>query len=571
MSCHGCILQPKTHDQFQIFGRFPEGKHMSIHNTKRKARARFIKQRYADPDLQVIGNKDPLTFRVPEGNHDTGFIYFDNGLELDERERWIDEYHDDWDVDEYNHAQSLYSCVEFVIAFHAPSSQLRSSTWIGQLHHGKFRQADPFYIRQSLRCKTIEDRVHEFQGLLADPELSQKWPALANMLIDSVAAGRNIDILRDTIAAEQLFYLTEKELLFLVILYSVFWIRSPDTWNRKGGIFGLIEHLFVEYEPPKMLYLAWLFMTCRLEGDYLRRKKHLCWFIIMAQGGSLKRAAAKFGWKIPRGFQSSLAMAQAQLDESGAAENIDDLCAYAEILRLGGTLEFYIATKSIPGFNIDPTDPRTDADTDFWKSTVDWMAQNGSQLAREACKEILHWAIHKNTEFRRANWQQSALRFKWSGRSLNSVLRSSREHFFEVISRPTSSIRWRAIGLNWNCKVGPDNEWTFVELVSEPELFYEGMQLHHCVNTYCRQCATGEISIVSMRLNRERVATIEIRLPTLHIVQARGACNRMLSADEQMVLGQWSKAVLDPMCRQLRSGTESPDPTVLPIGESGPA
>lgn len=67
-----------------------------------------------------------------------------------------------------------------------------------------------------------------------------------------------------------------------------------------------------------------------------------------------------------------------------------------------------------------------------------------------------------------------------------------------------------------------------------------------------------------MRLNRERVATIEIQLPTLQIVQARGACNRM-------VLGPWSKAVLRPMCRQLRAGTESLDPTVLPIDEGGPA
>jgi hypothetical protein len=74
------------------------------------------------------------------------------------------------------------------------------------------------------------------------------------------------------------------------------------------------------------------------------------------------------------------------------------------------------------------------------------------------------------------------------------------------------------------------------------KLAAEGSSMHHCVYSYRADIEKGKTSIWSFRLNGDRVATIEIRLPEKIIVQARGHCNRVLEPVEKRALKQFAIA-----------------------------
>src|SRR5262249_20135946 len=90
-----------------------------------------------------------------------------------------------------------------------------------------------------------------------------------------------------------------------ITLFAPFWVRRPQTWKNKGAT-SFLDHQFVRHAVPAFLYADWF----RLDDS--TRLKWLCWFILFGQGGSLKRAAEIFRWKIPARFPHYLQEARAQ-------------------------------------------------------------------------------------------------------------------------------------------------------------------------------------------------------------------------------------------------------------------
>jgi hypothetical protein len=318
-----------------------------------------------------------------------------------------------------------------------------------------------------------------------------------------------------------------QSLLQNACLFAPFWIRSPRTWT--GGKTSLIDHLFVRHDVPRFLYPEWSGMP-----DF-PRLRWLCWFILLAQGGSLRRAAGLFGWNVLGRFEHYLRMAP-----PGASPK--EACTFAQIMRLGGSANDCRRILSNPAFVIDTTEAEdSDSQAEFWETAVRWVIAHTDSITDEECERILAWAMHEHTEAER----RSAQRFSMKGRALRSVLQRCLE-YQRQLERPWSCFSWQRHGWDWKPVDTGLEGWSFVELTTGEELFREGQAMRHCVAGYASQCAGGHSAIVSVRFNDARRITVEIQTATGRVVQARGSCNRPATIEEERVIRLWVKAVIRP-------------------------
>lgn len=76
-----------------------------------------------------------------------------------------------------------------------------------------------------------------------------------------------------------------------------------------------------------------------------------------------------------------------------------------------------------------------------------------------------------------------------------------------------------------------------LQLTKYAELINEGRAMHNCVASYHHSCAQNACYIFSLRIDRERKATIEVR--NRAVVQARGSCNSSLTGYPLQCLRKW--------------------------------
>ena len=89
--------------------------------------------------------------------------------------------------------------------------------------------------------------------------------------------------------------------------------------------------------------------------------------------------------------------------------------------------------------------------------------------------------------------------------------------------------------------------YTITELLCSRELNDEGRAMSHCVGSYSGSCASGRVSIWSMKsidaLGQEnRLLTLEVSVQSRQIVQARQKYNKMPSPKELSILNRWAGA-----------------------------
>ncbi len=341
------------------------------------------------------------------------------------------------------------------------------------------------------------------------------------------------DVYRDVLASAEKFeqghYLVRN-----VCLFAPFWIRSPRKWD--GGRNSLVQHLFGRYEIPAFFLPEW----SREPGE--ARLKWLCWYILLAQGGSLHRAAKHFGWNIPSRLEHHLRLARPEATPAEA-------CAFAEIRRMGGSPIDCRRILSNPAFVMDTTEASAgESSAEFWEATVRWMIAHSKALTDEQSEMVLAWAMHEYTEAERNGEGEFSLK----GRGRRTALEQSLA-YQDRLTRPWSFYHWRGRGWGWRPTEPALEDWSFVELTSGKELFLEGQALHHCVASYAARCAEGHSAIVSVRFQDERRVTVEIHPASRQVVQAKGMCNRQVSRDEQQLIHRWLESVVYP--RSQRSGS----------------
>jgi len=365
----------------------------------------------------------------------------------------------------------------------------------------------------------IEERLASHVGKLKST--SSSADALRPEMVSAIGDWRNLEVVKHV--AEQSH---APDFVTRVCMFAPFWVHSPRTWDARSGR-PLVHHLFGLYDVPAFLASEWF------RESEITRFKWLCWFILFAQGGSLKRAAHYFDWDVPAGFAHHLAAAPADLSPTEA-------CILAEVRRQGGDEIDCRRILRNPAFVIDPTErSAAGSHRKFWHDTLRWLIAHREAITDQQSDLILSWAMHEYTETDRAGLPA----FSWKGRRVRAVLERSVAYHREV-ENPWYRYSWQGHGWDWVLEVPPHGKWSFVELTSGDELFQEGKAMRHCVASYAGRCASGYSAIVSLRYNQQRRVTIEITPRTKQIVQARGLCNRPADAEAQRALSLWMATVV---------------------------
>lgn len=104
----------------------------------------------------------------------------------------------------------------------------------------------------------------------------------------------------------------------------------------------------------------------------------------------------------------------------------------------------------------------------------------------------------------------------------------------------------------WGCPLDKhvDGEWSAHYLGTADELTEEGRAMHHCVSSYSGQCKAGTSRIYSVRLNGERVSTLEFKLKSGEAGAYKAYEHQHPRVEDVWVksqnLGNCNRAITDP-------------------------
>lgn len=354
-------------------------------------------------------------------------------------------------------------------------------------------------------------------------DLEKKESELIALMKESIGSYRRISVIYEGMTMANI-----RAPIDSMLLFSPFWIRDPLHWDRNSNV-SLVEHLFVEYPVPKGMYRDWHFP---LEKSNM---KWIIWFILLAQGGSLKRASKWFGWKVSPRYQHYYIQLVRQYSYTLSEVVTLDLVLGAEINRLGGSDRHMLMFQQNPVFRIDPTNNgmMSREFMRFWYQSVHWFINNGEYIDDNQYEAILQWAAHQYTES-----QRDGTFFSWKGRTTGNVIEASAE-YLQKINAPGQDVNWDYHGLDWRYHDDSGKVWTVNEITNGKELSMEGKALMHCVGEYAARCLAGKSALFSMKCNQERVVTIELDGSLKNILQARGYKNRTLNQQERHILNLW--------------------------------
>ncbi|MBX9827964.1 MAG: PcfJ domain-containing protein [Xanthobacteraceae bacterium] len=105
---------------------------------------------------------------------------------------------------------------------------------------------------------------------------------------------------------------------------------------------------------------------------------------------------------------------------------------------------------------------------------------------------------------------------------------------------------WPGLCAPWR---SADGRYEIVALTSAGELVVEGNEMRHCVGGYYEICRRGDTQILSLRRDRQRSATVEIKIegdgvpPTLRVGQFQAICNTRPPDDLHEALRDFLRAV----------------------------
>lgn len=331
-----------------------------------------------------------------------------------------------------------------------------------------------------------------------------------------------------------------------LVLFSPFWINSPADWKKETGK-SIGEFVFAQYQLPAVFHKIWE-VKSNIPIDYYY------WYILMAQGGSIKRFSRSAKLKLHEATINKLYQVQEDMP-------IVNAFTFARVLSKGGDLRDYTLFS-----NAYLTDYLVENDS-FEIKSLEWMVKYGKEFSDQEYLLILNWAKHENSEFERTQHEYRMIRgrrrlrpkidediqhdieednhhvkpFSWKGRKPNRTLERAINYYQSIVNSQEKFLSWEPNDFNWTYTDENSVEWSFNELISSQELNDEGRKLLHCVGSYAFSCSEGMSAIISLKKNKESTLTIEIKLGLNKIIQVRGFSNRLPVQEEKTVLTAWIK------------------------------
>lgn len=305
------------------------------------------------------------------------------------------------------------------------------------------------------------------------------------------------------------------------------WIRQPENWkpqthNARRQLGALARHLFAKWPVPVFMDSVWL------EGRGAAALRKQCWFIHLGQGRSIREA------DVPVTLTRTMAH---QFLQAPPDVTVHEALRWAQVRALGGSARLF---RAIAGTRL-----RDDfAHDEFWQTVLQFVASN-RLLDPDRVGPMIDY-IHSR-KFEGDHPPEPG--FSMKGRSVAALLERVEEWHQQLarVKRRKQS-NWKSSGFReWTFEeIRPDErrKWSIHELLTTEELDDEGRSMRHCVATYDRSCASGRMSIWSLRrkdrMGHWRILTVAVDNSSKRIVEARGQYNEPSPLDARQVLERWA-------------------------------
>lgn len=339
----------------------------------------------------------------------------------------------------------------------------------------------------------------------------QNAETLKQQAADATGSLTNISLINQVCAREN-----NASCAMAIVYLAPLWIREPA--NFEGNTLrALIDHLFVEYPVPEVLYRAWPSPDQTARGNDKWRQ----WFLCFAQGGSLyKLGQIARGWEVSKRFAHQFA-------QHAGAQSIHRVAIETELRLLGVKRRAAELLFTCEPYMIDVTAVWGEYDRQFlahWRDTARWIDRNLDELDPGLTEYLLNWSYR---QVRVHNHE-----FSWARRTVDASLLHANA-YFESQGRPYA--RWKKLDIDWASTDG----WSVAELGDTAELTREGMALSHCVGGYGQTCKSGRSAIFSLRYQGMSMVTIQLDPETGQVQQALGERNRACSEEEMGQIQAW--------------------------------
>lgn len=307
---------------------------------------------------------------------------------------------------------------------------------------------------------------------------------------------------------------------------------KPRSHNRDRQFHSLVSHLLVRWPVPAFFYQVWFKGGGNDARAWQRR------FIHVAQGRNLRtcdlplpytKMMAHHFMQAPDSYTVEAALRWGQMRAMGASQRLIE-----EVL--GSCVGTYFH------------------ENDFWSGVLQFLAQQ-TMLDMVQIGPLLDYLAN----MRFVGWprlcEAREPRFSIKGRTVQSLLAQMHEWHRALRQGPQTTVphlTWQPSGLRYMEVVeGGDVytrvRWVFTELLTVHALRDEGRAMHHCVATYAGTCAAGQSAIFALERHSiqgmKKIMTIEVRLGSMEVVQARGKCNERPEGKALDILSRWARSL----------------------------
>ena len=319
------------------------------------------------------------------------------------------------------------------------------------------------------------------------------------------------------------------------------WLRPIEEWtlrthNTCRQFASLARHLLAEYPVPAFMDGVWFLGV----GEAALQRQR--WFSHIGLGNSIRTADTP----IPLTKRMAHYFMQAPGDCT-----VDQALRWGQVVGLGGTPRLaraIMATRLGEHFE----------DDDFWITVIRFFIDNPmlDLVHVGPIIDYLHDQRFVSREefvaagvFERRPPAQPNLTMK--GRNPATLLRQV-EQWHRQLGKEADLIKgnWASSGIGgFDGIEGREGSaslrrWTIREILSGRALVIEGRLMQHCVASYAHSCARRVTSIWSLQMEnhegRQRILTVEVRLPSKTMCQARGKRNAMPDAKGKDILRRWA-------------------------------
>lgn len=296
-------------------------------------------------------------------------------------------------------------------------------------------------------------------------------------------------------------------------------VRPVHAWKKQGfeaesQLASLIRYCFARYEVPG-------FMEFVFSGE---NKVHMLWYVQLGRGVSVqdlsgfpvkftKRMAHEF--RLTSGnFTVERAIRRAQALGFGATPDRADAIAW---------------TALSDGFG----------DENFRTTLVKFFAGVKEHAGFDQMQVILEYVF---------TMHEANKSFSMKGRTWAALARQSAEWMREMAKKKAAANfnDWKPATIqNYKVQKG-ESIMKIVQLTNSEALYEEGYEMSHCVADYEQDCYDGLSAIFSLREFKghddsfDILATIEVELYDMSIVQAKAKYNAMICSVAHEVIVQWA-------------------------------